>query len=324
MINNLTSKPFISVVIPVYKAEKYLHLCIESILAQTFQDFELLLVDDGSPDKSGEICDFYAVKDSRIRVYHKVNGGATSARKFGVQHSLGDWIMFIDSDDIIDANGLQIYVDVTLNGCYDIVAGSLMKNYVPLHYPVEGILDSCQYIKALLLFKTNLGPCAKLFRKSLFDTIKWDISEEITNNEDLFMLIILASNCSTIYLSNQLLMYNYMNRDGSASSHIMSIDKWSELFSLIDHTLNKRFGHNAELESAFLTYKARTLIQYFIKRGIFITDSTIIGIQRKYSFHNVFLSPNKYIWVLNHPSVQFFIYRWHLLKCMIKRIVKKF
>ena len=83
MINN---NPKISVIVPVYNAERYLHRCIDSILAQTFTDFEVLLIDDGSKDKSGEICDEYAKKDIRVKVFHKENGGVSSARQYGVDH----------------------------------------------------------------------------------------------------------------------------------------------------------------------------------------------------------------------------------------------
>ena len=91
--------PKISVIVPVYKAEAYLHRCVDSILAQTFQDFEVLLIDDGSPDRSGEICDEYARKDKRVRVFHKENGGVSSARNVGLDHARGEWIVFSDADD---------------------------------------------------------------------------------------------------------------------------------------------------------------------------------------------------------------------------------
>ena len=91
--------PKISVIVPVYNTEQYLPRCIDSILSQYFTDFELLLIDDGSKDNSGNICDEYATQDSRIRVFHKVNGGATSARLLGVKKSIGEFICFVDSDD---------------------------------------------------------------------------------------------------------------------------------------------------------------------------------------------------------------------------------
>ena len=93
--------PKISIIVPVYKVEQYLPRCIDSILAQTFTDFELLLIDDGSPDRSGEICDEYALKDSRIRVFHKENGGVSSARNMGLDNAKGEWIAFVDSDDVV-------------------------------------------------------------------------------------------------------------------------------------------------------------------------------------------------------------------------------
>jgi len=94
-----TGTPKISVIVPVYNVEKYLRECVDSVLAQTFKDFELILVDDGSPDNSGKICDEYAAKDSRVRVFHKANGGVSSARNFGIKESRADYIAFLDSDD---------------------------------------------------------------------------------------------------------------------------------------------------------------------------------------------------------------------------------
>ena len=94
--------PKISIIVPVYKVEKYLHKCIDSILAQTFKDFELILVDDGSPDNCGKICDEYAKRDNRIVVVHKENGGQASARNRGINIARGDYIGFVDSDDWID------------------------------------------------------------------------------------------------------------------------------------------------------------------------------------------------------------------------------
>lgn len=97
----------ISVIVPIYNVERYLPYCIDSILAQTFTDFELLLINDGSKDSSGKICDDYAKKDSRIRVFHKKNGGVSSARNVGLDNAQGEWVAFVDSDDTLDANFLH-------------------------------------------------------------------------------------------------------------------------------------------------------------------------------------------------------------------------
>lgn len=99
--------PLVSVIVPVYKAEKYLHKCVDSLLAQTMTDFEVLLIDDGSPDRSGAICDEYAAKDSRIRVFHKENGGVASARQVGIENVRGEYTIHADPDDWVEPTMLE-------------------------------------------------------------------------------------------------------------------------------------------------------------------------------------------------------------------------
>lgn len=112
----MEKQPVISAIIPVYKAENYLCRCIDSLLAQTFTDFELLLVDDGSPDRSGEICDEYAAKDSRVRVFHKENGGVSSARNLGLDNTSGIYVTFIDADDWVDVDYFEKSVSKLKDG----------------------------------------------------------------------------------------------------------------------------------------------------------------------------------------------------------------
>lgn len=113
------SSPTISIIVPVYNAELYLRRCIDSILLQDFNDFELLLIDDGSSDHSGEICDKYALQDSRVRTFHKINGGVSSARNTGIDHANGKYIHFVDADDWVEKN---IYsVIFTLSNVADLI-----------------------------------------------------------------------------------------------------------------------------------------------------------------------------------------------------------
>ena len=102
--------PQVSVIVPIYNAEKFLHRCIDSILAQTYTDFELILINDGSKDNSGAICDEYAINNSCVRVFHKKNGGVSTARNLGLDNAKGKWITFIDSDDYVDADFLNFYI----------------------------------------------------------------------------------------------------------------------------------------------------------------------------------------------------------------------
>lgn len=103
--------PKISVIVPAYNAEKYLYRCVDSVLKQTFFDFELLLVDDGSTDGTAAICDTYSSMDSRVRVFHKENGGVSSARNLGIDNAQGEWITFVDSDDWIEYNAFEKFID---------------------------------------------------------------------------------------------------------------------------------------------------------------------------------------------------------------------
>ena len=103
------SDSLISVIVPVYNSEQTLHRCIDSILGQTYRNFELLLINDGSKDRSGEICDEYARQDSRVKVFHKENGGVSSARNVGLDNARGDWVTFVDSDDWVGDTYLDNY-----------------------------------------------------------------------------------------------------------------------------------------------------------------------------------------------------------------------
>ena len=107
--------PQISVIVPVYKVEPYLDRCVKSVLNQTFSDFELILVDDGSPDECPRLCDEWATKDNRIQVIHKENGGLSDARNVGFEASTGEWITFVDSDDWLDATMYEIMLKHAAN-----------------------------------------------------------------------------------------------------------------------------------------------------------------------------------------------------------------
>ena len=116
----------VSIIVPVYQVEKYIRQCVDSILAQTFTDFELILVDDGSTDKSGEICDEYAKVDGRVKVIHQTNGGLSSARNSGMDHAKGKYFMFIDSDDFIAPNMVECLYKSINEQCADIAVCNFM------------------------------------------------------------------------------------------------------------------------------------------------------------------------------------------------------
>lgn len=184
--------PIISVIVPVYKVEQYLCECIDSILEQTFADFELLLVDDGSPDNSGKICDEYAEKDRRIRVFHKGNGGVGSARNMGIDNVLGKWICFVDSDDWVDREAFQAIISSIKNKEVDLVIWGY-KLVTPRYFsyvsvPLAGYFDKKTEIEELLIQcdmnKLLESPCNKLYSTELIKMKALRFDRELLYMED--------------------------------------------------------------------------------------------------------------------------------------------
>lgn len=180
--------PKISIIIPVYKAQSYLTVCLDSVLSQRFSDFELLLVDDGSPDQSGKICDAYAAKDSRIRVFHKENGGVSSARNIGLDNAQGEWIAFVDADDILPDDSLQSLIEATSSDTTMVIGSFEPFGNVFRVEPLTGkaydkeSLGAClsHYMKSMC-FGT---PWGKLFRTSTIRSHRFRFDEKIRFNED--------------------------------------------------------------------------------------------------------------------------------------------
>lgn len=206
--------PKISVIIPVYKVEKYIADCIESILVQTFGNFELILVDDGSPDASGMICDEYADKDIRIRVVHKMNGGVTSARKLGLELARGEWVFFVDSDDTLPVHALSLLLDAAIANHADVVCGG----FELINSPAEKEIRYCSgALSFSLAIEKNYGSlCANIFRKAVIDKITFP-APAIKRGEDTLMLMEIMAFSNKVYYLNDI-VYNYFIRNDSATA----------------------------------------------------------------------------------------------------------
>lgn len=232
-----TCNPFFSVIVPVYKVEYYLSKCINSILGQTFEDFELILVDDGSPDDCPRICDFYASRDRRIKVIHKTNGGLAEARNFGllamseVESNENDkgFIIFVDSDDYLcDNDTFQLIYDrarrfnedMVLYGCKNVYENGI-EVVTRGHYPIE-ILNEHNKEKSLkaLYHRNNLPGAAWIYaiRRSLVKNNNLKFTKGVTA-EDYEWII------SSLVLSDKIgaiegVHYAYVKRDGSITTKI--------------------------------------------------------------------------------------------------------
>lgn len=200
----------LSVIAPIYKVETYLPECIDSILKQSFSDFELILVDDGSPDSSGAICDEYAQRDNRIRVIHQDNGGVTCARRTGVKAATGEWICFVDGDDTIPEYSLQtLYAGTKENT--DIVIGRLDNRQLPQVISLRDYRSACI---GGALFHTGMP--AKLYRHTLFDNWVFDIPREVKVGEDWLANVRLSFRTNIPpTIINSKIVYNYRNNEQS-------------------------------------------------------------------------------------------------------------
>lgn len=169
----------ISVIIPIYNVEAYLERCIDSVLSQTYTNLEIWLVDDGSPDRCGEICDEYALKDSRIKVIHKPNGGLSDARNVALDKMRGEWVVFIDSDDYVAPNHIENLLDLTQKHNAEIAIHSLSRFTEkdppkPLEEAQSKVYNSQRALETLFYQKDfDNAACGKIYHSSLFKDIRY-------------------------------------------------------------------------------------------------------------------------------------------------------
>lgn len=241
--------PKISVIVPVYNAEKYLRRCVDSILAQTFTDFELLLIDDGSKDCSGAICDEYAAMDSRVRVFHQPNGGVSSARNLGLDNAKGEWIAFVDSDDWVAPEYLDVLSSTKSDLTLSYYKAIGWKEWVNNPYKDKDYT----FTELSSFFKEHMHTpmiWAALFRLKLLNDNVIRFDESISYGEDsIFMVKYMSVICSAATRSTATYYYNCTNQD-SASYSFNDINKYLrfvDIFSKELHRLNSRM--NADITS---------------------------------------------------------------------------
>ena len=214
----LVIQPQVSIVVPIFNTEKYLERCIQSLINQMVPEVEIILVNDGSTDSSGTICDLYAKKDSRIQVIHKKNEGVTIARKTGVEYASGEWICFVDSDDELLENAIKTLFTYARDDI-DMVIG--MAKYTghwkkwPFKYCYEE-KKSLQYTKAMLKERIHASPWARLIRKTLFDFFIWDMPY-LKSGQDYIMNIRLGQKVRKIILLPDI-VYHYIWQPNSTSA----------------------------------------------------------------------------------------------------------
>ncbi len=261
--------PTISVVVPVYKVEAYLHCCVDSILSQTFEDFELILVDDGSPDNCGVMCEEYAKKDNRVRVIHQENQGQAAARNHGVSIAKGEWICFVDSDDAVHPQMLEILFsgirssDVKMTLC-DITESENLPAWDFMHVDFKTKQSDCE--ETLFHFIKNgryryWSPCAKLIKKELFDCFPFPKGRIYEDNAVVFLWIHEA-NCVA---DCEAALYWYRKNEQSTTKSAFSAKRLDYLNAIEDQIVFYAAHHYDELCNFFSDEYFRMLIDFYDK-----------------------------------------------------------
>ena len=232
--------PEITVIVPIYNVERFLPCCIDSILAQSFADFQFILVDDGSPDNCGGICDEYAQKDSRIHVIHQKNKGLSGARNAGIDIAEGDYIAFIDSDDLVTCDYLEnlLWViketnaDIAVCQMYEFEEEKDISTYAAKRSEVKeyNVYDNKE--ACIELYKGNkyvsVSACTKLFRAELIANIRFPVGR--LHEDEAFTPLVYYKAKKIVSIENA--MYCYRERAGSIMRNSFSVKRYDDLWAI--------------------------------------------------------------------------------------------
>ena len=331
----------VSIIVPVYNTEKFLHRCIDSILAQTYTDFELLLIDDGSKDSSGAICDEYAVGDSRVKVFHKENGGVSSARNLGLDHARGKYLMFLDSDDFwLQDDVLEVLIEKAEENDLDIIRGeySAMHEDGTLAWNRKisaerknhagQILSSADFLEYAIHGENFLF--LSLFKRSSIGSLRFEVGR-VFLEDMLFYSTYLLHSLRCMYVPN-ICFYAYRKNEGSASNEA-NVRKLADSFSmcyrfheLAERTqgeLKKRYIYNS-IMMYYWTLSTVATEPYYSNRKAIIGTLKLKKLQKDilgYVMANRFINWYLPVFVVS-PVIG--VYLIHIKNCIVCTLHKIF
>ena len=260
----------ISVIVPVYNAEKTLRRCVDSILSQEFQDFELLLIDDGSKDESPAICDEYAKKDIRVRVFHKKNGGVSSARNLCLDYANGDWITFIDADDEV-SNGYLSDIsrhseDVIIKGYKKRFGKTIIESLSTQDIITNSFLD---FVSSYITSSLLRGPVYKFYKKNILNNLRFLTDMKI--GEDAWFVFNYLARCKTFALSNQGTYFVSVDERPDDVKYAITVDYAVQSLNYLKNAYNQLVQVHGIQKAKFLEY-----IGYFkrISKADWISDKS--------------------------------------------------
>ena len=284
----------ISIIVPVYNVENYLERCVESILKQTYTNFELLLINDGSTDQSGELCDQLVSKNGNIKVFHLKNAGVSNARNVGIQNSTGEWITFVDSDDFITNDYLETLISAvdgddsigfSIARLHHIKNGQITE--LPVFSGKEEKWSTEQTMRELLTTsKTSFFPVAKLFRREIISDFTFNTDYHLAEDALFLTEVLLKTKCTSIFIDKPI--YYYDHRQGSATTSVNNhVFDTIEVYKIIISEVFQRFP---KLRTELVNRECWSYITVYDK--IIFTDST------EYQDEKTQLRK----WILSHTS----------------------
>lgn len=311
----------ISIIVPVYKVEKYLDRCVRSLVNQTYKNLEIILVDDGSPDNCPKMCDEWAKKDSRIKVIHKENGGLSDARNKGFEQSLGEYILFVDSDDYIDEKMVEIMYNRIIEDKTDMCICDFStfedgqnpnKNFTmePKVISAEKTLKSLIYDKSNVYFVVAWN---KLFRRELLEKVKFPKGRI---HEDEFTCHRFIGECKTISCIYNPLYFYYM-REGSITKSKFT-EKKLDVIMAMDDRVEYISQNKPELLEDTKVLALKTIMALYCKAKMLKADKDLIkAIRKEYIKH--YRKTSKKIWrtILGRffPNVYYMLFKIKNSKC---------
>lgn len=237
------NKPLISIIVPVYNAERYIYQCLDSILKQTYTNFEVILVDDGSTDKSGVICDEYAKKDTRFKVIHQENGGVSVARQTGTDAATGEYTIHIDPDDWVDETMLEeLFTKAKETNADMVICDFVIEDNIGTHYCSQnpGKDISAENVLKKILFQQMHGSCwNKLVKRACYNGISFSPTHICILEDELFNIRVLTRDIKVTYLAKA--FYHYRLNNNNSLCH-----------SLSNKSLNSEIDVVTEIETLLL------------------------------------------------------------------------
>lgn len=274
----------ISVIVPVYNVENYLEKCVDSILNQTYKNLEIILVDDGSTDNCGKMCDEYAKKDGRIKVIHKQNGGLSDARNAGIDIAQGEFIGFIDSDDYIH---LQMY-EILYNAIIEANADVAKCDFKDVYANDDNVFDNVDIIKSKVytnqelitgyffkdyIWEFAISACVKLYRKEIFNNLRFPKGRLY---EDYYIKYDILTRANKVVIVDQVLYY-YFHRDGSIMHSNVTMKSINDMHTICKNDLEFFISRNDKMnilyqQDEYLTRFTKDKLAVYIKNREMIKD----------------------------------------------------